>query len=80
MNKNYKPINFTFREHWKLHGYLSPTMIEELLDEVDDMDDEITELTEQTDDLEQELHGCVSSLKGADGETEYWRKKYEHTT
>ena len=33
MNKEYKASNNSYREHFKLHGYLSPTMIEELLDE-----------------------------------------------
>ena len=51
MNKNYKPLNNSFREHWKIHGHLSPTMIEELLDLVDDRDAEITELIEAIDDL-----------------------------
>lgn len=41
MNKNYKPINSTFREHFKIHGYLSLEMIEELLDKVDDLEREI---------------------------------------
>lgn len=80
MNKDYKPSNFSFREHWKLHGYLSPTMIEELLDLVNDKDDEITQLERVVDDLEQELSECVSSLKGADDEAEYWRNKYESIT
>jgi hypothetical protein len=64
MNKEYKPVNNTFREHWKLHNYLSPSMIEELMDKVDD--------------LKQELSECISSLQGADQEAEYWRNKCEH--
>lgn len=63
MNKNYKPINNIFREHYHLHGYLSSTMIEELLDLIDDK--------------QQELDECISSFKGADEEAEYWREKYE---
>lgn len=55
MNKNYKPINNSFHEHWKLHGYLSPFMIEELLDLVDDKDAEITKLTETIDELEDDI-------------------------
>lgn len=41
MNKEIKPSNNSFREHWKLHGYLSPEMIEQLLDKVDDFEKEI---------------------------------------
>lgn len=62
MNKEYKPLNNTYREHWKLHGYLSPTMIEELLDLVDDKDDEITKLTEQVDDLERDVKAAYNEV------------------
>ena len=51
MNKEIKPSNNSFREHWKLHGYLSATMIEELLDLVDDKGDEITKMIDIIDDL-----------------------------
>lgn len=62
MNKEFKPSNYSFRDHWKLHGYLSPTMIEELLDLVDDKDDEITELTEQVDDLETDVNNLTDEI------------------
>ena len=48
MNKNYKPINNSFREHWKLHGCLSPTMIEDLLDLIDDLVDAVPPLESTT--------------------------------
>lgn len=63
MNKEYKPVNNTFREHWKLHGYLSPTMIEELLAKVDTLDGSLTTVEQLLTEAE----------KGAD----YWREKYE---
>lgn len=66
MNKEIKPSTNSFREQFHLHNYLSPKMIEELLDKVDD--------------LEIELRECISSLKGADEEAEYWREKYESIT
>lgn len=62
MNKNYKPINNTFREHWKIHGYLSPAMIEELLDLLDDRDTEITKLTDTIDDLEDDVRHFSSEV------------------
>lgn len=62
MNKEYKPLNNSYREHWKLHGYLSPTMIEELLDLVDDKDDEITKLTEQVDDLDRDVQSAYNEV------------------
>jgi hypothetical protein len=41
MSKEIKPSNFTFREQFKAHNYLSPVMIEELLDKVDDLTREV---------------------------------------
>lgn len=64
MNKEYKPANNTFREHFKLYGYLSTAMIEELLDKVDS--------------LNRELQECITSLEDADQEATYWREKYEY--
>jgi hypothetical protein len=61
MNKEYKPVNNTFREHWKLHGYLSPSMIEELLDKVDDLEVQINEFEHGVDELNNKL--------------DYWREK-----
>ena len=48
MNKNYKSINNSFREHNHLHAYLSPTMIEELLDLIDDLVDAVPPLESTT--------------------------------
>lgn len=62
MNENYKPINNSFREHWKIHGYLSPTMIEELLDLVDDRNDEITKLTETIDTIEVDVRDAYNEV------------------
>lgn len=66
MTKEYKPSNNSFREHFKLYGYLSPTMIEELLDLVDDKDNEITQLEHDNDETYNELF--------------YWKEKYESIT
>lgn len=66
MNKEYKPSNNSYREHWKLHGYLSPTMIEELLDKVDDLEREIAQLGRDNDET--------------NNEAIYWREKYESIT
>lgn len=63
MNKELKPSNYTFCEHFKLYGYLSPTMIEELLDKVDDLEHYITQSEHDNDETNNEMI--------------YWRKKYE---
>lgn len=55
MNKNYKPINNSFREHYRLHGYLSSTMIEELLNLVDDIEDTIPSLESTIRNLEDDV-------------------------
>ena len=62
MNKEYKPLNNSFRDHWKLHGYLSPTMIEELLDMVDDKDDEIKMLEDTINDLETDVNNLTDEI------------------
>jgi hypothetical protein len=61
MNKEYKPVNNSYREHFKLHGYLSPAMVEEILDKVD-------ELKEQSRKLQYDLDK-------SDSETRYWMNK-----
>lgn len=55
MNKNYKPINNSFREHYHLHGHLSPTMIEELLDLVDDLERDVDEVEHEKEELRREI-------------------------
>jgi enoyl-CoA hydratase/carnithine racemase len=64
MNKEYKPVNNTFREHWKLHNYLSPSMIEELMDKVDD--------------LEAKVNLLSTTGYGFNPQAEYWRMRYEY--
>jgi hypothetical protein len=66
MNKEYKPINNTYREHFKLHNYLSPEMIEELLDKVDDLEEKASQLE--------------SDVKYENEVDEYWKMKYESIT
>jgi hypothetical protein len=66
MNKEYKSVNNSYREHFKLHNYLSPEMIEELLDKVDDLEEKVSMLESNVDD---EIEAG-----------EYWKMKYESIT
>jgi hypothetical protein len=63
MNREYRPLNNSYREHFKLHGCFNEQITEQILDKLDE--------------LELELSECISSLKGASDEAEYWREKYE---
>jgi outer membrane murein-binding lipoprotein Lpp len=63
MNKEIKLSNFTFREHFKIHGYLSPEMIEELLEKVDDLEDKVSKLESDVQDENEQAY--------------YWKMKYE---
>lgn len=58
MNKNYKPINYSFREYYHIHGRFSPEMVEELLDLVDDLAANISSLE--------------STVRGLEDEARYW--------
>lgn len=62
MNKKFKPSNNSFHEHFKLHNYLSPEMIEQLLDKVDGLETEISILE----------HLNLNLTSTAD----YWQEKY----
>jgi hypothetical protein len=66
MNKEYKSINNSYREHFKLYNYLSPEMIEELLDKVDDLEEKVSQLE--------------SDVKDENKVGEYWKMKYESIT
>jgi hypothetical protein len=44
MNKEYKPLNYSYREQFRTHNYLSPEMIEELLDKVDNLEERVSQL------------------------------------
>jgi hypothetical protein len=55
MNKEYKPVNISYREHFKLHGYLSLTMIEELLDKVDELEDQVYNLERDAEESHNEM-------------------------
>ena len=59
MNKNCKPSNYSFHEHYHLLGYLSSIMIEELLDLVDDIEDTIPSLE--------------STIRGLEDDVRYWK-------
>jgi hypothetical protein len=63
MNKEYKSINNSYREHFKLYNYLSPEMIEELLDKVDDLEEKVSRLE--------------SDVKDENKVSEYWKMRYE---
>jgi hypothetical protein len=63
MNKEYKSINNSYREHLKLHNYLSPEMIEELLDKVNDLEEKVSQL--------------ISAVKDENKVSEYWKMRYE---
>jgi hypothetical protein len=63
MNKEYKSINNSFREHFKLYNYLSPEMINALLDKVDDLEEKVSMLE--------------SNVKDENEVGEYWKMKYE---
>jgi hypothetical protein len=61
MNREYKPVNNSYREHFKIYGYLSPKMIEELLDKVDSLDNHV-EVVEQL-------------LVEAEESVDYWKSR-----
>lgn len=63
MNKNYKPSNNSYREHFHIHRCLSPIMIEELLNKVDDLERNHADLGHDFDLANQEAV--------------YWQNKYE---
>jgi hypothetical protein len=63
MNKEYKAINNSHREHFAVHNYLSPEMIEELLDKVDKLEVEVSRLESDVQDENEQAY--------------YWKMKYE---
>jgi hypothetical protein len=64
MNKEYKPVNISYREHFKLHGYLSLTMIEELLDKVDELEGRVSTAEHDAEESHNEMV--------------YWREQCEN--
>jgi hypothetical protein len=63
MNKEYRNSNNSFREHFTVHNYLSPEMIEELLDKVDELEVKVSQLESDVEDENEQAY--------------YWKMKYE---
>lgn len=61
MSKATKPLNYSYREHWKIHKHFAATDVEGILDKLD-------ELTRVEYTFEQEI-GRLNS------EVNYWRER-----